>query len=157
MLLDFCSVTSTEFHWTGTITGRRGHLSSLTFTWKHLYYERMKPLFSERLWWSFELQCSCPALPAAAVETPPAPLESLDDTGNGSVESKNGRRPSKSYCLLSVTPFFPLHTQLFHTRNMTAGCGETCTLARSGQRGGTQNCGKSLRGRLWRRRRGRDG
>lgn len=71
----------------------------------------MKSLFSEALWWSVKLQSSCTALPAAGAETLPDPLESLDDTGNGSAESKNGRKPSDSYCLLSITPFFPSLTE----------------------------------------------
>lgn len=71
----------------------------------------MKSLFSEALWWSVKLQSSCTALPAAVAETLPDPLESLDDTGNGSAESKNGRKPSDSYCLLSITPFFPSLTE----------------------------------------------
>lgn len=118
---------------TGTITGRWGHTASLTSTQNRLYYERMKSLFSEALWWSVKLQSSCTALPAAVAETLPDPLESLDDTGNGSVESKNGRQPSDSYCLLSITPFFPSHTLLSHRSNMTAGCRE-CAHYR-GQRG----------------------
>ena len=67
--------------------------------------KKKKTLFSEALWWSFKLRRSCSALPAAAS------LESLDDTGNRSVESKNGRRPSPTAIVSRPShPFFPSHS-----------------------------------------------
>ena len=76
-------------------------------------------------------QLSCPSCGSSGQNTP---LESLDDTGNGSVESKNGRRPSKSHCLSSATPFFHSHTAVSHELHDSWLRG-TCTLPRSGWRG----------------------
>lgn len=63
------------------------------------------------------------------------PLESVDDTGNGSVRLKTERLLSNnSLSPVRRTPFkkkrrnVPLPSpQLFHTRSATAGCGERCT------------------------------
>lgn len=89
-------------------------------------------LFLEAIWSCLKLPYSCPIrLPATVAEILPALLESLDDGGNRSTESKNGRGPSNSYCPPSVTPSLSLPHSCF-TQASDSSLQKTCTLPRSG-------------------------